>query len=580
MKAEIVFNYFIAKIKDKIIKSKVIESNKAKEKYNDAIASGNTGITSTYDIEQKVCSLTIGNLPSNETLNLKFSFIQFVTIKDSFYSVNIIKDFPTLNDFNFSSFEGKIIIQANSEIIDLKQKRDSEYINYHVIYSEGRQKGIIEYKEDSLDKILFKTKNMEKPFIISQYNKRMDEMNYILKYYNSNDLNSQIKQYPCLFIFLIDQSGSMSDTIKDLSKTLKKLIKSLPENSLYQLIGFGSNYKLYNLIPEKNTTKNLEQSYIIIDSLDSSLGGTDLSEPLNYILKKSYSNYKDIYLSKQIIVLTDGDINVGEDIIELIKLHNNEFRIHTIGIGNDINKDLIIKASIAGNGTYHFISNAFNELDEKVFEILKECTKEYINNYHFFLDKKEFDLQPVNKTAYNNESLNYCFIKKGNKIDDVNILFKWENLEEKFEKKIEFKSEEIIKVADGEELSKLIIGLALKYEKIDNKKKFSKLYQVLCDDTTLYAEIEGDKSLENSKLAIFTKKYSIPKIADLDYLKLPNRSRWTFFEKKEDSTYFDPNCYYDRIDDIEPGNDCWYSFWIISLLLILIICYFIEKNKV
>ena len=46
MKVEIVFNYFIAKIKDKIIKSKVIESNKAEEKYNDTIASGNTGITS------------------------------------------------------------------------------------------------------------------------------------------------------------------------------------------------------------------------------------------------------------------------------------------------------------------------------------------------------------------------------------------------------------------------------------------------------------------------------------------------------------------------------------------------------
>ena len=47
----------------------------------------------------------------------------------------------------------------------------------------------------------------------------MNEMNYILKYYNSNDLNNN-KQYTCVFIFLIDQSGSMSATIKNLSITL------------------------------------------------------------------------------------------------------------------------------------------------------------------------------------------------------------------------------------------------------------------------------------------------------------------------------------------------------------------------
>jgi hypothetical protein len=329
-----------------------------------------------------------------------------------------------------------------------------------------------------------------------------------------------------------------------------------------------------------NTKENLEKSYKIIDSLKAELGGTDLSEPLNYILNKSYSDYKNIHLSKQIIVLTDGDINVGDNIIELIKLHNNEFRIHTIGIGNDINKELIIKTSIAGNGTYHFISNSLNELDEKVFEILKECTKEYINKYQFILDEKEFDLQPVNKTTYNKESLNYCFIKKGNNVDDVNMLFNWENFGEKFEKKIEFKSKEIIKLPDGEELSKLIIGLALKYENTHNKIKLSKLYQVLSDDTTLFAEIEGDKPLESNKITSFTKKYSIPKINELacqrrfrgiDSCKMRacNRSKGDFIIPKQ-KVFCKPN-------NSKKVNDIWTLFWIISLLLFLIICYLVKK---
>ena len=412
IRTEIIFNYFTAKINDKIIKSKVIETNKAEEKYTDAIASGNTGIATSYDSDRKIYSLKIGNLLKNETIDLKFSFIQFVNIKDSFYCINLIKDFPSFSDFNSDKYEGKIIIETKSEIINLIQKRNAEEINHMINYFETKQKAEIAIKEKSLvDKILFKTKNMEKPFMLCQYNPELNEMNYILNYYNINYSNINNKQYPCLFIFLIDQSGSMDDKIKTASKTLKKLFQKLPENSYYQLIGFGSEYNIYNTTPEKNTKENLEKAYEIIDSLEANLGGTNLSEPLIYIFNEGYSNYKEINLSKQIFVLTDGDINVGDNIIELIKLHNNEFRIYTIGIGDEVNQELIIKTSVSGNGSYYFISDSLKELDDKLFEILKESTKEYINNTQFILEQKKFEVQPVNKIVYDKESLNFCFME-------------------------------------------------------------------------------------------------------------------------------------------------------------------------
>ena len=514
LRFDIIFNNFIAKIKDKIIKSKVIESNKAEEKYNDAIASGNTGIATTYDEKNKICSLKIGNLPQNETLELKLNFIQIVTIKNDFYSLNLIKEFPQINDFIENDFEGKIIIETESKISDIIQKNNDKKINYKPIFSNENKNCFFYYKKNTIDKIQFKTIEMEKPLLISQYNNKLNETNYILKYYINNNTNSN-KDYPFLFIILIDQSGSMSGSkIKTVSKTLEKLIKLLPENSYYQLIGFGSNYVVYNKKPEIKSEKNLEKSYQIIKSLDGNLGGTDLSGPLYYILKDSYTDYKDINLSKQIIVLTDGDINVGDDVIELIKLHNNEFRIHCIGIGDDVNKELIIETTNAGNGKYYFISEEL--IDNKVLEILKECSKEYIKDYKFILNNNAYELQPVNKTTYNKESLNYCFIKKGNEINDLNIEFNWKNLEDNFKKIIKINSENIIKLSEGDELSKLIIGLSLKYDIISDKNeqiKLSKLYQVLCQYTTLYAEIEGDKSIDN-KMQTFVKKYSIANISN------------------------------------------------------------------
>ena len=125
----------------------------------------------------------------------------------------------------------------------------------------------------------------------------------------------------------------------------------------------------------------------------------------------------------------------------------------------------------------------------------------------------------MNKSTYNKKSLNYCFIQKGNENNDINIEFNWKNLNENCKKNIEINSEKIIKLSEGDKLSKLIIGLSLKYDFMKDKNeqiKLSKLYQVLCKYTTLFAEIEGDKSLDN-QMKTFVKNYSVKKIRDFSH---------------------------------------------------------------
>ena len=53
---------------------------------------------------------------------------------------------------------------------------------------------------------------------------------------------------PGLYVFLIDQSYSMGGKLIELVKqALLLFIQSLPEQSYFQLIGFGSDFKKYNL---------------------------------------------------------------------------------------------------------------------------------------------------------------------------------------------------------------------------------------------------------------------------------------------------------------------------------------------
>ena len=59
---EINLTKFLVTIGEKTIASKVMSKEKAEEKYNDSLASGNTGIMSTYDDSLKSYTVNIGNI--------------------------------------------------------------------------------------------------------------------------------------------------------------------------------------------------------------------------------------------------------------------------------------------------------------------------------------------------------------------------------------------------------------------------------------------------------------------------------------------------------------------------------------
>ena len=80
-----------------------------------------------------------------------------------------------------------------------------------------------------------------------------------------------------------------------------------------------------------------------------------------------------------------------------------------------------------------------------------------------------------------------------------------------------FKSSDILILPQGDDLSKLIIGLSFKYNIIKDKKEqinFSKKYQVLSKYTTLFSEIEKDNNETSTKdeMKTYEKKYQPKRI--------------------------------------------------------------------
>ena len=547
---------FVVRIDDKVIISKVMPKEKAEEKYNDTLASGNVGFISRYEDDKNSYSVNIGNLQPKKRIELKSIFIQMIDSTDLSYQFNIMEAYPAFHykESGISKSENKkisakFIIETQSKITRLIAPfLDNETKNncvYKTNFSQDYKKAEIEYKNDKYElnlnseeeknksfSILFRTENMNIPIMYSQYNPEKKETAYSINYtYISKNLKeipipekpdedntisyaakyeeNIINETPGLFIFLIDQSGSMGGkAIELVRKALLLFIQSLPKESYFQLIGFGSNYKKYNQEPVIYNKENIENIIKVINGLNANLGGTDISSPLREIFRCD-DVYSKINLSKNLFLLTDGEVDDRNDCINLIKDNSNKFRIHSIGLGDYFDKVLIEQCGKLGKGSSSFVKDVEN-LNSVVIDTLNKGLRPYITNIKFEFENYQEEINssiiscnPINNFSYQNEIINYSFILPGNKeLTNLKIKIKGKDPINQFEEKTNY--EKIIKIEDGEEMGKMIVGKALKNneELIKDEKKeieFAKKYQILSKNTALFAEILNDEN-QQSKL--------------------------------------------------------------------------------
>ena len=87
-----------------------------------------------------------------------------------------------------------------------------------------------------------------------------------------------------------------------LKETLILFLKSLPFDSYFQIIGFGSDFIKYNEQPILYNTNNIQNIIEVISNFQANLGGTNLYEPLKEIYQQLNSN-NNLNLPINIIII-------------------------------------------------------------------------------------------------------------------------------------------------------------------------------------------------------------------------------------------------------------------------------------
>jgi Ca-activated chloride channel homolog len=175
---------------------------------------------------------------------------------------------------------------------------------------------------------------------------------------------------PINLALVIDKSGSMADADKlsRVKEALLTLVTQLRESDTLSLIVFDSEAQV--LMPARRVGDR-ELVRRLIRQLEPG-SSTNIHAGLMLGYQEALKNFSG-EATNRVVLLTDGIANQGvtdpsQIARDSLAFNNRGVDLSTIGVGLDLNKDLLRELAKSGRGLFHFVANAQDI--EKVF--LKE----------------------------------------------------------------------------------------------------------------------------------------------------------------------------------------------------------------
>eukprot|EP01117_Protostelium_nocturnum_P002936 TRINITY_DN1386_c0_g1_i1.p1 TRINITY_DN1386_c0_g1~~TRINITY_DN1386_c0_g1_i1.p1 ORF type:complete len:975 (+),score=369.62 TRINITY_DN1386_c0_g1_i1:106-2925(+) len=383
---------FSAEIEGKKIKSILKEKNKAREDFDDAIASGHGAYLAEKE-ENGNFKSSIGSLPPSKEVLLILEYVvslhydghqihlevkgddQVTSAKESNQNVKMenggVEEGITVTSHITTSSP---IVEVSSPTHQIDWKKGSNDREANVTFKN---------LSNSLNKDLCLSFQVSEPYAPTFNAEKDSEGNATVAVSFHPDLKTEESNDEVFteLIFLVDCSGSMSGSpIKAVNQTLQIFLRSLPETCLFNIIDFGSTSKSLfpNYESKKYSESTLDSAVADVEKKTASLGGTDLLPPLQKIFgKATVQGY-----SRQIFLLTDGQVSNSKECIQECAKNAHDTRVFTFGIGNDVDVNLVRNIAKESNGVCELLPYGSN-FEEPVMRQLIRALKPSISNLSF-----------------------------------------------------------------------------------------------------------------------------------------------------------------------------------------------------
>jgi len=189
------------------------------------------------------------------------------------------------------------------------------------------------------------------------------------------------------FIFVVDQSGSMADDNKigQTKDALSIFLRALPVTSHFNIIGFGSTTRQLFPSCQPYTEANIRLADQFVNSTGADLGGTELMMPLKLIYE---SPIIIPGASRQIFVLTDGEVSNTEEVIKYVAQNHqkhSDWRLFSLGLGKNVSHELVRGIAEAGRGISKILKR-YQRVESSVMKQLKNAMQPVVKINDMKLD--------------------------------------------------------------------------------------------------------------------------------------------------------------------------------------------------
>jgi Ca-activated chloride channel family protein len=379
---------FHATIGNKQIQSEFREKQEAQRQYQEVIRRGDTGLLLEHQ-DSNQFQFSIGNLLAGEQASITITYIQTLTLIDQELrwmlqtviaprykpSDKVIAPprggatYPLQLEVTLSASAGVKKVSSPSHPIEMSLERGDWKINLsREDYGLDRDFVLIALLEDEHESSLITAGNGE-----------FDAISYAQIHVIPDWSYKGTQQQPVEYTFLIDISGSMAGgNLTQAKRAVAIALRNMAENSFFQLIAFESDAHFFATEPVRYSQQQLAKADQWINELDA-MGGTEIYDPLYGVLEQKRQNTSREHI---ILLFTDGAVGNEQQVIQLVKKHQDRIRLFPFGIDTAVNTSFIEGLAEHGNGVPEYVHPG-ERIEDKV-------TRQFARIHQHALEQPEF----------------------------------------------------------------------------------------------------------------------------------------------------------------------------------------------
>eukprot|EP00092_Neocalanus_flemingeri_P018239 GFUD01019739.1.p1 GENE.GFUD01019739.1~~GFUD01019739.1.p1 ORF type:complete len:927 (-),score=280.27 GFUD01019739.1:214-2994(-) len=384
---------FTAELEGRKIQTQIKEKEAAREEYNQAVQNRQTAFL-LEETKPDIFEIKVGHLSPGAGCKIKMTYLSELPVEEGKTKLTIpttvAPRYIPMSDGSPEAtkiasiehdFNSPVQMAMNLEV--LMQTEISSVKSPSHLLAEPTRKRFKDYFEAKV-KFAGHTTNMDRDMIIYIDTEEPNQPKVVVE---KNDEGSSVamlsfvpefklKDQQVEAVFLVDCSGSMSGQSMNLAKeALQVFLHSLPVNSFFNIIIFGSSFQ--SLFPEsrKYDDDSLKDAKDSAAGISANLGGTEIYQPLQNIFQKPLM----AGLARQVFVLTDGQVSNSSACIELVRKNSSNNRVFTLGIGSSADRHLVKGMARAGMGTAAFTTQG-EAITAKVINQLKNALQPCISD--------------------------------------------------------------------------------------------------------------------------------------------------------------------------------------------------------